>query len=65
VSQQRTGGVTYFWKSKRVEDLAKEQGVKAVEDPNDLKGDFWPDDESVEEFLAWLRALRRKGKEVR
>jgi hypothetical protein len=45
-----------------VEELAAEKGVKPVEDPNELKGDFWPEDESVDEFLAWLRALRREGK---
>ena len=54
--------VADFWESKSVEQLATEQDVKPVEDPNDLKGDFWPEDESVDEFLAWLRALRREGK---
>ncbi len=48
-----------FWESKSVEELAREQGVKPVEDPNDLKGDFWPEAESVDEFLAWLRAQRQ------
>ncbi len=54
-----------FWRPKSVEDLAREQGVKPVENPNDLKGDFWPEDESVDDFLVWLRALRREGKENR
>jgi hypothetical protein len=59
VPQQSTGAVADFWRSKSVEELAREQGVKPVEDPNDLKGDFWPEDESVDEFLAWLGWVER------
>jgi hypothetical protein len=52
-----------FWRSKSVEELAREQGVKPVENPEELKGDFWPEDESIDDFLAWLRARRHEGKE--
>jgi hypothetical protein len=31
--------------------LAEAQGVKPVEQLEDLMGDFWPEDESVDEFL--------------
>lgn len=24
--------------------------------------DFWPEDETCDEFIAWLRALRREGR---
>jgi hypothetical protein len=54
-----------FWGSKTVEELAAEQGVKPVEDPNDLQGDFWSEDEGADDFLTWLQALRREGKENR
>jgi hypothetical protein len=54
-----------FWNSKSLDQLAAEQGVKPVENPDDLKGDFWPEDESIDDFLVWLRALRREGKERR
>jgi hypothetical protein len=35
--------------------LAREQGVKPVERFEDLLGDFWPEDESVDEFLQARR----------
>jgi len=38
--------------------LATAQGVTAVERPEDLLGDFWPEDEPIEEFLAALRQWR-------
>jgi hypothetical protein len=30
---------------------------------DDLKGDFWPEDESVDDFLAWVHATRQDGKD--
>lgn len=51
-----------FWRRRTVEELAAEQGVTPVGDPADLRGDFWPENESTDEFLAWLRASRREGK---
>ena len=54
-----------FWRSKSIEELAAEQEVKPIENPDDLTGDFWPDDESADEFLAWLQQLRQDGKEAR
>jgi hypothetical protein len=42
-----------------VEELAAQQGVKLVADPRELLGSFWPEDETVEDFLAAVRAWRR------
>ena len=39
-------------------ELAQQQGVAPVQRFEDLLGDFWPEDESIEEFLAWLRHER-------
>jgi hypothetical protein len=44
----------------RAWELAKQQGVAPIRDINELKGDFWPEDESIDDFLAWLRATRRE-----
>ena len=33
-------------------ELARQQGVRPVSDPDDLTGDFWPDDEAVDDFIA-------------
>jgi hypothetical protein len=43
----------------RLQRLAAEQGVGPVTRFEDLLGDFWPVDESMEEFLATLRAWRQ------
>lgn len=43
--------------------LVRKQGVKPAARLEDLLGDFWPDDESADEFLAarqeWSQAGRR------
>jgi len=39
--------------------LAQAQGVKPVARFEDLLGDFWPEDETGDQFLAWLREERR------
>lgn len=44
----------------RVRELAARQGVEPITDAADLRGDFWPEDESADDFLAWLRNLRRE-----
>jgi len=42
-----------------VQALARQQGVEPIEDPDVLRGDFWPEDESIDDFLRELRASRR------
>jgi predicted TIM-barrel fold metal-dependent hydrolase len=44
--------------------LAREQGVKPF-DFDRVGGDFWPEDESADEFLVWLRSARDDGGRVR
>ena len=43
------------------ETLAAEQGVSPVTDFDELLGDFWPEDERVEDFIATLREWRRES----
>ncbi len=45
----------------RLEELARQQGVSPIEDPSTLIADFWPEDETVEDFLAALEAWHREG----
>lgn len=40
--------------------LAAQQGVQAVTDFDALFGDFWPADETVDEFIAAVREWRRE-----
>jgi hypothetical protein len=44
----------------RVWEMARQQGVKPISDIEELQGDFWPEEESVDEFLDWVRAARRQ-----
>jgi Arc/MetJ-type ribon-helix-helix transcriptional regulator len=44
-----------------IEELAAAQGVGPLRDPAQLRADFWPDDESVDDFVAEIRSLRRQG----
>ncbi|HEX8650451.1 MAG TPA: hypothetical protein VF708_06395 [Pyrinomonadaceae bacterium] len=43
----------------RAWELAKQQGVKPIRNMDKLKGDFWPEEESIDDFLSWLRDLRQ------
>jgi hypothetical protein len=37
-----------------IEELIAEQGTAFPADPSDLLGDFWPEEESIDEFLTAL-----------
>jgi hypothetical protein len=60
--QAQPAGTSPFWKAQTIEELAAEQGIQPVADPRILRADFWPESESVDEFLAWLKELRREGR---
>jgi len=47
-----------FWQNKSIEELAREQGVKPIQSLDDLAGD-WPPEDSIDEFLAFIREARR------
>jgi hypothetical protein len=41
--------------------LMVRQGVKPIANFDDLLGDFWPEDESADEFVAAVRRWRHEG----
>jgi hypothetical protein len=41
--------------------LAAQQGTGPITDLDQLVGDFWPEDETVDELIAAVRAWRREG----
>ena len=50
------GDAASFWDwSPTPEELAAAQGVNPVANVDDLYGDFWPEDESVDDFMAFVR----------
>ena len=58
-------GPTPAQRRAELEKRLRRRGILPIEDfDRYLKEvtDFWPEDESSEEFLAWLRTLRRKGR---
>ena len=46
-----------FWRTKTVEELARERGVNPCTDPADLAGD-WPLEDSIDDFLALIKRSR-------
>ena len=53
-------GTASFWdRTPTAEELAAQQGVSPVADFDSLLGDFWPEDESIDDFLEALHRWRR------
>jgi hypothetical protein len=46
-----------FWSGRTVEELAREQGIQPINDLTELAID-WPQEDSVDEFLALVREVR-------
>ena len=42
-----------------IDEMIADQRVSFPRDPRDLLGDFWPAEESVDDFVAALREWRR------
>jgi hypothetical protein len=51
-----------FYANPTFEELAAQQGKGPVKDPRTLIGDFWPEDEPIEDFLAALHEWRGHNK---
>lgn len=63
-SAEQSSDTSGFWRHKSLDELIAEQGVQPIDDFQgflDEIGDVWPQEESVDEFIAWLRQLRREG----
>jgi hypothetical protein len=41
-----------------IEELIAQQSVEFPRDPTVLLGDFWPEDESIDDFLSAMREWR-------
>jgi len=44
------------------EELIAAQGLTFPRDPKELLGDFWPEEESIDDFLAAVREWRGHAK---
>jgi len=47
-----------FWQNKSAQELASEQGVQPIKSVDELGGD-WPAEDSIDEFLGFVREVRR------
>jgi hypothetical protein len=45
-----------------IDEMILEQRVEFPRDPRDLLGNFWPEEESIDDFLAALREWRGHAK---
>jgi len=57
-------GPTPAERRKQVEERMRQRGLAPIEDFDrylEEVSDFWPKDETSDEFLVWLRRLRREG----
>jgi hypothetical protein len=46
----------------RAWELARRQGVTPITSIKELQGDFWPEEESVDEFLELVRSIRHQDR---
>jgi hypothetical protein len=53
-----------FWAGANVAELAEAQGVGAIQDLDDLKGDFWSEDEPIDDFIKTVREWRHEEIEL-
>ena len=44
------------------EELVAAQGPTFPRDPRDLLGNFWPEEESIDDFLAEMRVWRGRAR---
>jgi hypothetical protein len=56
-----SGCVFYSQPEADFRTLAAQQGVQPVTNFEDLLGDFWPDDETADQFIDAVRQWRREG----
>ncbi len=52
--------ISDFWVSADVHTLAESQGVRPVDDFDELLGG-WPEDELIDDFIVAVRRMRRQN----
>lgn len=57
----KNDGIARFDAQGRLRRLAAEQGVSPITDFDVLPGEIWPEDESIDEFIAETMERRRVG----
>lgn len=53
-----------FWQGDTIEEITARQSPKTFSEQNNLAADFWPEEESVEDFLQFLKQQRQEATET-
>lgn len=53
-----------FWQGDTIEEITARQSPKTFSAQNNLAADFWPEEESVEDFLQFLKQQRQEATET-
>lgn len=59
---QRTQPVVDFWEPQTLEQLIQAQQTQPVTDITSLGGNFWPKDESADDFVGYIYQQRHKDR---
>ena len=51
-----------FWNPKSIEQLIDNEKIQAVNNLSDLAADFWPEEESIDEFVEYIYGQRREDR---
>ena len=51
-----------FWNTKTVDELVQEQKIEVTNNIAVLGVDFWPDEESVDEFNEFIQQQRQRDR---
>jgi hypothetical protein len=57
-------GSAAFWRSVSIEEVVREQKVAPVTDVSSLAMTDWPEDETADEVIAFVREQRRADREA-
>ena len=51
---------TDFWQPRTLEEIVRVQQTKPVQDISTLQVDFWPEQESVDDFIKYIYQQRKE-----
>jgi len=51
-----------FWQSQSVESIVASQQLEPLSDITMLKADFWPEDESADEFIGFVEQQHQEDR---
>lgn len=52
--------ITDFWQTKSTEQIIASQKIPPASDISALKADFWPNDESADDFIEFVQQQRQE-----